>query len=183
LTIGEARVIASQSLLERAWAAEARVCIVSNRACHRPAIGGFFASISRLGNGVFWYVLIALLPILYGTAALVVSARMVLVGTVGIVIYKILKAYTGRSRPFSVLEEIDLIERPLDAGSFPSGHTLHAVSFTVIATTAYTELAWLLVPFATLVALSRLVLGLHYPSDVLAGAAIGSAIALATLLL
>jgi undecaprenyl-diphosphatase len=170
-------MIASQSWLERAWRAEARVCIVSNRACRRPAVAGFFASISRLGNGVFWYVLMALLPVLYGAAALPVAARMMLAGVIGVAVYKTLKARTGRSRPFSVLREIGLIERPLDAGSFPSGHTLHAMSFTVIATGAYPELAWLLVPFATLVALSRLVLGLHYPSDVLAGAAIGLAIA------
>lgn len=173
----------AHSFLERAWQAEARVCIVSNRACQRPMVAGFFASISRLGNGVFWYVLIGLLPLLYGAPALSVSARMILAGVVGVAVYKGLKARTERSRPYSVLREIDLIERPLDAGSFPSGHTLHAVSFTLIATAAYPELAWLLAPFAALVALSRLVLGLHYPSDVLAGAAIGLAIAQAVLLI
>jgi undecaprenyl-diphosphatase len=176
-------LIASHGFLERALQAEARVCIVSNRACHRPAVAGFFASISRLGDGVVWYVLIALLPVLYGTAALRVSGRMMLAGIVGVTVYKILKARTGRSRPYSVLREIDLVEHPLDAGSFPSGHTLHAVSFTLIATSAYPELGWLLVPFAVLIALSRLVLGLHYPSDVLAGAAIGFAIAKAALLI
>ena len=63
---------------------------------------------------------------------------------------------------------------PLDRFSFPSGHTLHAVGFTLLATHAHPELGWFLVPFATMVACSRLVLGLHYPSDVLTGAAIGS---------
>jgi len=67
--------------------------------------------------------------------------------------------------------------RPLDQFSFPSGHTLHAVAFTTIAIAHYPQLAFLLIPFAFLVALSRMVLGLHYPSDVLAGAAIGAAIA------
>jgi len=48
--------------------------------------------------------------------------------------------------------------------SFPSGHTLHAI-------------AWMVMPFTFLVALSRVVLGLHYPSDVLAGALIGFSLA------
>ena len=63
---------------------------------------------------------------------------------------------------------------PLDEFSFPSGHTLHAVSFTLIALAYVPMLAPLLVPFTLLVALSRIVLGLHYPSDVLAATVIGS---------
>ena len=66
---------------------------------------------------------------------------------------------------------------PLDRFSFPSGHTLHAVGFTLLAVHAHPELAWFLIPFTVLVALSRLVLGLHYPSDVLTGAAIGTLMA------
>jgi len=67
------------------------------------------------------------------------------------------------------------------ATSFPSGHTLHAVAFTVLATHYFPELLVLLGPFAILVALSRVVLGLHYPSDVAAGGTIGLALALAGL--
>lgn len=72
---------------------------------------------------------------------------------------------------------------PLDRYSFPSGHTLHAVCFTGIACAYQPLFAWVLVPFALLVALSRLVLGLHYPSDVLAGALIGGGLALSSLAL
>ena len=53
--------------------------------------------------------------------------------------------------------------------------TLHAVAWRRCAG-LYPALAWLLLPFTALVAISRLVLGLHYPSDVLAGIVIGATI-------
>ena len=72
---------------------------------------------------------------------------------------------------------INLAMPPLDRYSFPSGHTLHAVSFAWQAIAHFPALSWILVPAASLIALSRVVLGLHYPTDVLAGAAIGALLA------
>ena len=70
---------------------------------------------------------------------------------------------------------------PLDEFSFPSGHTLHAVSFSLIALAYFPVLMPILLPFTLLVALSRVVLGLHYPSDVIAATLIGCALGGASL--
>ena len=51
------------------------------------------------------------------------------------------------------------------------------MAFSLVAAAHYPVLAWLLAPFTVSVAASRVVLGLHYPSDVLAAGAIGSALA------
>jgi undecaprenyl-diphosphatase len=100
-----------------------------------------------------------------------------------VVLYKLIKTRAVRERPYITHPAISCIAAPLDRYSFPSGHTLHAVSFAVIAIQAFPVLAWLLVPLALLIALSRVVLGLHYPSDVVAGALLGEGIAQVTLLL
>jgi undecaprenyl-diphosphatase len=72
---------------------------------------------------------------------------------------------------------------PLDRYSFPSGHTLHAVSFTWLMAGYFPEWAPVLAGFAVLIALSRVVLGLHYPTDVAAGALLGGGLAMTSLTL
>jgi undecaprenyl-diphosphatase len=99
------------------------------------------------------------------------------------VLYKWLKARTSRPRPYQVNRTIRCDVAPLDRFSFPSGHTLHAVAFSTILLAYYPAFAWLVLPFSVMVALSRMVLGLHYPSDVLAGAAIGIVVSGASLAL
>lgn len=155
-------------------------CLRFNRICRLPPIYRFFAAISRLGDGIFWYTLILLLPIMGGEQGLMASLHMTVVGGIALLVYKYLKSHMGRPRPFTTHEVIRIYTAPLDHYSFPSGHTLHALGFTIIALGYFPELAWLLVPFTVLVALSRVILGLHYPTDVLAGAAIGTAIAIAS---
>jgi membrane-associated phospholipid phosphatase len=74
-------------------------------------------------------------------------------------------------------------ERPLDHFSFPSGHTLHAVMVTITLGYIQPLLLILMLPFTILVALSRMILGLHYPSDVIVGAVIGASVASCIILL
>lgn len=153
---------------------ELEACLFINRFCDYRVLRSFFAAISRLGDGVFWYTLMLLLPLLYGIEAWIISATMAVTSLVGLLVYKMIKSQTERLRPYAVNAHINLGTAPLDKYSFPSGHTLHAVSFTIIAVFHFPELGWILIPFSMLVALSRVLLGLHYPTDVAAGAVIGS---------
>ena len=86
-----------------------------------------------------------------------------------------------RERPYVTFAGILAGTPPLDRYSFPSGHTLHAVCFAVLGSHYLPELALPLAGFAVLVALSRVVLGLHYPTDVAAGALLGGGLAFASL--
>jgi len=123
-----------------------------------------------------------LLVVVDGLAGMRASVHMALTGVLALTLYKSLKRWTRRPRPFAADLRIRAWVRPLDEFSFPSGHTLHAVSFSIVALAYYPWLATLLVPFSACVALSRVVLGLHYPSDVLAATAIGAALASLSLL-
>lgn len=165
------------SLLARFDIAEYRLCRRLNRGCQNAAIRVFFMVASRLGDGVIWYALMLAIPVLYGAEGLRVSAIMLATGALGLAVYKVLKRIFVRERPFIRHAGISLVGAPLDRYSFPSGHTLHAVSFTWQAVAYFPELGWVLVPLAALIAASRVVLGLHYPTDVLAGATIGAGLA------
>lgn len=136
-----------------------------------------FRAVSRLGDGVFWYVLMGGLLVWHGLAALPAVAHMILAGLAGTLVYKWLKGATERPRPYQACPTICCLTAPLDRFSFPSGHTLHAVIFSIVATAYYPVLAMWVWPFTLLVAASRLVLGLHYPSDVVVGALLGALIA------
>jgi undecaprenyl-diphosphatase len=173
--------VRAAELFRRADAFEYAWCLRLNRSCQQSSVRTFFAVISRLGNGVFWYVLMVLLPILYGSSGVIPAVRMAAVGVAGVAIYKVLKSRLVRERPYISLAGIVPGTPPLDRYSFPSGHTLHAVSFTIVIAYSFPELAPLVVPFACLVAASRVVLGLHYPSDVLAGAFLGALLAIAAI--
>ena len=165
------------SLFSRLDEIELSLCLFFNRACQRRKIERCFAVISRLGDGLFWYGLMLLFATLDYPDGIDAALHMGAVGLFGLLIYKLMKGGLERQRPSITWAQIHRGTAPLDLYSFPSGHTLHAVAFTIVALAYYPALWWLLIPFTLLVALSRLILGLHYPSDVLAGAAIGAGLA------
>jgi undecaprenyl-diphosphatase len=156
---------------------DAELCAFCNRRSRNFTVRNLFRIISRLGDGVFWYTLMLVLLLEDGAAALPAVLHMIAVGLLGTAIYKFIKGKTLRPRPYNVYPAIVCAGKTLDQFSFPSGHTMHAAAFSIVAASYYPALLWLVAPFAGLVALSRPILGLHYPSDVLAGAVLGAAIA------
>jgi undecaprenyl-diphosphatase len=165
------------TFMARIDAAEYGLCRRLNRGASFALPRRIFQIASRLGDGAVWYALILALPLLYGAAGVRPAIVMALTGALGVVLYTLLKHLFVRERPFITHTAIDKAAAPLDRYSFPSGHTLHAVSFAWQASGHFPELGWVLLPLTGLIAGSRVVLGLHYPSDVLAGAAIGAALA------
>lgn len=162
---------------------ELGICERLNGWCRRPLVRALFRTVSRLGDGWAWYGLIVVISLSDGRDGAIVGVRMAAVGLICLILYRALKRWTRRPRPYARHRSIRAHIAPLDEFSFPSGHTLHATALSIVACAAYPALAWALVPFVALIALSRVVLGLHYPSDVLAALMIGAALGTSFLLL
>ncbi len=152
---------------------ERLVAVWMHGASTRAWVVRMLAIVSRFGDGWLWYMVIAALPWAGGPIGGSAAARMIGVGLVDLMIYKIIKRWIARPRPFRTCAGIRECTRSLDEFSFPSGHTLHSVAFSFILTAYYPMFAWFVWPFTLLVASSRIILGLHYPSDVIVGALIG----------
>ena len=163
--------------LSRMHALDAALCVSINRSSRYRWVRLPFRLVSRLGDGMFWYLVMLGILLADPEGGVLPCLHMLAAGLSGTLIYKWIKSRASRPRPYEVHQAIFLTGVPLDRFSFPSGHTLHAVAFTSVALVYYPGMGWLLLPFTLLVAISRPVLGLHYPSDVLAGAAIGAWIA------
>jgi undecaprenyl-diphosphatase len=167
-------------LWQRMDRAERAVCLRVNSRCRRGAVQAFFVAASRLGDGLVWYALMAALALTGGATGAYAALQMAVAGAFGALLYRVLKQRLVRERPCVSHAGILAGTAPLDRYSFPSGHTLHAACFTTLAVSHDPALAPVLVPLALAIAASRVVLGLHYPSDVAAGALLGAALADAT---
>lgn len=170
-------------LFNKADQLELNLCRCMNQLGHTRMVRLFFKSISRLGDGVFWYTLGAALPLIYGLEGLAALGHIAISGLVCLAIYSQLKNRLIRHRPFISFDAIHAHTAPLDRYSFPSGHTMNAANFTVLFSFFFPVVAWVIVPFATLVGLSRVILGMHYPTDVLVGACLGMLLSYASLVL
>jgi undecaprenyl-diphosphatase len=162
---------------------EIRLCQQMNRMGFNRNVRLFFKTISRLGDGVFWYSLGLLLPVFFGIEGMAALGHLLVSGLVCVTIYSQLKNRLVRQRPFISFSAIQAHTAPLDLYSFPSGHTMNAVNFAVLFCYFFPILFWLVVPFAVLIGLSRVILGMHYPTDVLVGAVLGTLLAWVSLLL
>lgn len=137
----------------------------------------FFSTITNVNNWYITYVI--LLGISWTKGGL--RGKLALIGVLLLIVvtdqtgYRLLKEYFARPRPCEVLSDVITPTGCTGTYSFPSNHALNNFAAAIFFSILFPKLKWILFTGAALISISRVYLGLHYPSDIVGGAVIGLA--------
>ncbi|MGP0074985.1 MAG: phosphatase PAP2 family protein [Bryobacteraceae bacterium] len=136
----------------------------------------YLISATRGGDGWLWYAMGLAILILGGKTRFEAVGAAGVSSMLSILLFQWLKRVTGRRRPCQIEPHCWATLLPPDQFSFPSGHTMTAFAVAIPLALFYPTLSIGLLFCALSIATSRILLGMHFLSDVVAGAAIGTAL-------
>jgi undecaprenyl-diphosphatase len=139
--------------------------------------------VTRMGDGWLWYAFGVIILLFGGEQRYVAVGAGLAASLAGILVFRQLKLISKRPRPYQVEPHCWSMITSQDRFSFPSGHSMTAFSIMVSVGHFYPDLQVILLVLAVSIAASRIILGMHYLTDVIAGAAIGIGLGLASLCL
>lgn len=140
-----------------------------NQDLRHPLLNIFFYYYTHLGGTVFTAVFaLGLLIFARGDVALV-AWQMALALALNMSLAFVIKRIFGRNRPYWIEKNLNTYGIDLKDYSFPSGHTTSAFTMAMIFSLNYPAIWPIFILMALLVAISRIYLAVHYPTDVLAG--------------
>ncbi|MBS4189935.1 phosphatase PAP2 family protein [Bacillus sp. FJAT-49705] len=155
---------------------ECRLFNKVNRYFHKKWLNLFFRRITHIGGAtVLITTLLLLMFILNGQSRMTAVSSAVALAISHLPVHIVKKMYP-RKRPYMILANAHYPSNPLQDHSFPSGHTTAIFSVVIPFVLYIPILAFVLLPLAFIVGLSRIYLGLHYPSDVIAGGILGASL-------
>ncbi len=133
--------------------------------------------VTALGNGGIFFIAVAVFFLFFKkTRKMGITMGVSLI--IGFVVCNlVLKNAVGRIRPYDFNEGVMLLIKSPSDFSFPSGHTTASFESAVSILLYNKKLGIVAIVIATLIAFSRLYLYVHYPTDVLFGAVLGTAVA------
>ena len=163
-------------MLEIIFTLDRQLLLLINHFPHNLFINNFFLFFSVTGYfGIFWFVLTLVLFMFDGLDNRKEMLALLFAVLINFILVElILKNIFIRVRPENAFtKEVIQIMSGSNDYSFPSGHATIAFAAAYILSRQRKKLSWLFYLLAFFVAISRVYLGKHYPSDVLAGAILG----------
>lgn len=146
-----------------------------NRQLKSKSLDFIMPRITHLGGAVFTISSLMALLIFFKGEVRFLAIQALASLTLSHIIVQIIKRISGRKRPYMVIPEAQIFANPLIDYSFPSGHTTSSFAIAVTFSLHSWLFALILLPLASLVGISRIYLGLHYPTDCIIGALLGTA--------
>jgi undecaprenyl-diphosphatase len=152
---------------------ECRVFLEINSHFDKRIMNLFFRTITQIGGALFISVTTLLLIIFTSNQTRLTAISSGAALALSHIPVQLVKKLFPRKRPYLQIETTKILPNPLKDHSFPSGHTTAVFSVIVPFLLQTPSLAAVLIPLGLSVGISRIYLGLHYPSDVIAGGILG----------
>jgi undecaprenyl-diphosphatase len=143
----------------------------------RPWLDDLMILASALGAGGFIWIIFGSIAGIFPANTAAMWRLWLAVAVAFVVVDDVVKPLFERPRPFEVLSDVRLIDARPNSPSFPSGHAAMAAAGALAGSRMLPAAGYALWPLAIVVSLSRIYLGVHWPTDVLAGAVLGFALA------
>ena len=139
-------------------------------------VRAYVISSTRGGDGWLWYAMGLAILLFGGEHRFEALGAAAISAALSVLLFLCLKRLAGRPRPCQIEPHCWATLLPPDKFSFPSGHTMTAFAVTTPLALIYADLTAGLLFCAISVAVSRILLGMHFLSDVIAGALIGAGV-------
>ncbi|XQW86115.1 phosphatase PAP2 family protein [Thalassotalea piscium] len=169
--------VVGMTMLESIYQYDLKLLLWCRKSRYYPTFLTFIRAISKTGDGYMQVLVPCLYYLLNPSDGFSFIKLVVVAYALERVIYFVLKNKLKRRRPPDIVPDFTSVVKASDQFSFPSGHTMAAFLLAGLFALSIGISAWPLYLWAIMVASSRVILGVHFPTDTIAGALLGSVIA------